>query len=506
MTLVSVYFLIFLAVVTLVYFLTPPKGQWIILLLASLVFYGLCSKGFLIFLLLFAGIVYVFARAFETGKKKILVLLEVILLIVLLIVLKYAGWFGEGFVRFLSTLSFQKPLQYVAPLGISYVLLTGIGYSVDVYRDTIPAEKNFLKVLGFLSFFPAITQGPISRYQELSGELETGHRFSYEVLTSGIQRMLWGFFKKLVIAARLNTVMLELTNSWQESHYTGAYVVLTVMICSLNLYMDFSGCMDIVIGAAEILGVRLPENFDHPYLAKSMPEFWRKWHITLGAWLRDYVMFSFTMSAPAKKMNRTLKDKSGKKAAASIVSIIGVLLVWLVFGLWHGIAGQFLLAAAWYALTIIGGMLIEIPAKSFRTKHPEFASSKGFQIFRTVRTYFLSIQGAFLMLMPQVKKGLAYLATIFTRPTAQFVVRITEGEEAGTFLLGLDHYDFIILILSIILWIVIATLHKKKDVRIRLSKMNIVLRWVILLALVLAVVLFGFYGNLDAGSFIYQGF
>ena len=506
MTLVSVYFLIFMAVVTLVYYLTPQKGQWIVLLLASLVFYGLCSKGFLIFLLLFAGIVYVFARAFETGKKKLLVLLEVVLLIALVIVLKYAGWFGEGFVSFLSKLSFQKHLQYAAPLGISYVLLTGIGYSVDVYRDTIPAEKNFLKVLGFLSFFPAITQGPISRYQELSGELETGHRFSYEALTSGIQRMLWGFFKKLVIAGRLSTVMLELTNSWQESHYTGAYVFLTVVVCSFNLYMDFSGCMDIVIGAAEILGVRLPENFNHPYLAKTMPEFWRKWHITLGAWLRDYVMFSFTMSAPAKKMNKSLKDKIGKKAAASLVSIIGVLLVWLVFGLWHGIAATFLLAAAWYALTIVGGIAIEGRAKAFRAKHPALVSSKGFQVFRVVRTFVLSIQGAYLMLMPQAKKGLAYLATIFTKPTAQFVVRITEGEEAGTFLLGLDPYDFIILILSFALWIVVATLHKKQDVRIRLSKMHIVLRWVILLALVLAVVLFGFYGNLDAGSFIYQGF
>ena len=270
--------------------------------------------------------------------------------------------------------------------------------------------------------------------------------------------------------------------------------------------MDFSGCMDIVIGAAEILGIRLPENFNHPYLAKTMPEFWRKWHITLGVWLRDYVMFSFTMSAPAKKMNKSMKEKIGKKAAASLVSVIGVLLVWLVFGLWHGIAATFLLAAAWYALTIVGGIVIEGPAKNFRSKHPALVSSKGFQIFRVVRTFVLSIQGAYLMLMPQAKKGLAYLATVFTKPTAQFVVRITEGEEAGTYLLGLDHYDFVILILSFVLWIVVATLHKKQDVRIRLSKMNIVLRWAILLVLVLAVVLFGFYGNLDAGSFIYQGF
>ncbi|MBR5931598.1 MAG: MBOAT family protein [Lachnospiraceae bacterium] len=506
MTLVSVSFLIFLAAAVLVYYLTPQKGQWIVLLLASLVFYWLCSKGFLIFLLLFAGIIYVFARSFETGKKKLLVLLEVAILIVLLIVLKYAGWFGDGFVRFLSTISFQKPLSFVAPLGISYVLLTGIGYSVDVFRGTVTAEKNFLKVLSFLSFFPAITQGPINRFSDLSGQLMEGHRFSYEALVFGIQRMLWGFVKKLVIAGRLNVVMLELTGSWQGSKYSGAYVVLTVAICSLNIFMDFSGCMDIVIGAAEIFGIRLPENFDHPYLARSMPEFWRKWHITLGEWLRDYVMFSFTMSAPAKKMNKSLKGKVGRKTAAALVSIIGVLFVWLVFGLWHGISGTFLLAAAYYALLIIGGIVIEEPVKRFRSKYPQFTESKGFQIFRTVRTYFLGIPGAYLMLMPQVKSGLQFLATIFTRPAAQFVVKITEGEGAGTFLLGLDIYDFTVLILSLILWLVVTTLHRKKDVRIRLSNIHIVPRWAILLAVVIAVVLFGFYGDLNAGSFIYQGY
>ena len=506
MGLVSVWFLIFMAAVTLVYYLVPQKGQWIVLLLASLFFYGLCAKGFLVCLLLFAVIVYLFAKRFETDKKPLLVLLEIILLIALVIVLKYAGWFGSGLEGALGWLGSFRAAQYIVPLGISYIMLMGLGYSLDVYRGTIHAEGNFLKVLGFLAFFPALTQGPINRFAELVPQMEQGNRFRYEMLVLGVQRMLWGFFKKLVIAGRLGLVMTELTGGWKGSAYSGIYVFLAVIVCSFYLFMDFSGCMDIVIGAAEILGIKLPENFDHPYLAENMPQFWRKWHITLGAWLRDYVLYSFTMSGAAKKMNRSLREKIGRRGASSVISIIGVLFVWLVFGLWHGIAANFLIAAAYYALTIIVGILIEAPVKKFHARFPRLNGSVGFQIFRVVRTFVLSIQGAYLMLIPNVKSGFAYLLSFFTHPTAQLVVK-TEGELAGGIrILGLDPYDFVVLILSFAFWIVVSLLHRKKDVRLRLAGMHIVPRWVILLAVVIATVLFGLYGGGDLASFIYQGF
>ena len=309
MGLVSVWFLIFMAAVTLVYYLVPKKGQWIVLLLASLAFYALAAKGLLVFLLLFAAIVYLFAKRFETDKKPFLVLMEVILLIALVIVLKYAGWFGSGLEHVLGWIGSFRVTAYVVPLGISYIVLMGLGYSLDVYRGTIHAEANFLKVLSFLAFFPTLTQGPINRFADLVPQMEQGAQFRYETLAFGSQRMLWGFFKKLVIAGRLGQVMTELTGGWKGSTYSGIYVFLAVVVCSFYLFMDFSGCMDIVIGAAEILGIRLPENFDHPYLAENMPQFWRKWHITLGAWLRDYVLYSFTMSGVAKKINRSLREK-----------------------------------------------------------------------------------------------------------------------------------------------------------------------------------------------------
>ena len=506
MGLVSVYFLIFMAAVTLVYYLVPQKAQWIILLLSSLVFYGLCAKGLLVFLLLFAVIVYLFAKGFEIRKNRWMVFLEIVLLTALVIVLKYAGWFGGGWVKALGWAGSFREAAYLVPLGISYLALMGLSYSLDVYRGTITAERNFLKVLAFLAFFPSVTQGPLNRYEDLMTQMQAGGRFRYETLTSGVQRILWGFFNKLVIAGRLGLLMTELTGGWKGSAYTGIYVFLAVIICSLYLFMDFSGCMDIVIGAAEILGISLPENFDHPYLAETMPEFWRKWHITLGAWLRDYIMYSFTMSGAAKKMNRSLKEKIGRRRASTLINIIGVLLVWLVFGLWHGIAGNFLLAAAYYALTIIVGILIEEPVKKFHARFPKLNGSAGFRVFRVVRTFVLSIQGAYLMLMPDVKSGFQYLGSIFAQPQTAPVTYTEEGLAGGLTILGLDVYDFVILVLAFMLWIVVATLHKKKDVRKRLAAMNIVIRWGILLAMVIATVLFGLYGGGDMTSFIYQGF
>lgn len=506
MGLVSVWFLIFMAAVTLVYYLVPQKGQWIVLLLASLVFYALAAKGLLVFLLLFTVIVYLFAKRFETDKKPFLVLLEVILLIALVIVLKYAGWFGAGLERFLGKIASFRAAAYIVPLGLSYIVLMGLGYSLDVYRGTIHAEGNFLKVLSFLAFFPSLTQGPINRFADLIPQMEQGARFRYEALVFGSQRMLWGFFKKLVIAGRLGLVMTELTGGWKGSTYSGIYVFLAVVVCSFYLFMDFSGCMDIVIGAAEILGIWLPENFDHPYLAENMPQFWRKWHITLGAWLRDYVLYSFTMSGVAKKMNRTLREKIGRRGASSLISIIGVLFVWLVFGLWHGIAANFLIAAAYYAITIIVGILIEGPVKKFHARFPRLIGSVGFQIFRVVRTFVLSIQGAYLMLIPNVKSGFAYLFSFFTRPGAQLVVKTGEELAKGIRILGLDPYDLVVLLLSFAFWIVVSLLHRKKDVRMRLSKIHIVPRWAILFAVVIATVLFGKYGGGDMASFIYQGF
>ncbi|MCQ2513095.1 MAG: hypothetical protein MJ092_06920, partial [Lachnospiraceae bacterium] len=192
----------------MVYYLLRGNAQWVWLLISSLGFYALASGGFLVFVLVEALLIFAFTKVFETKKSKGLFILELVLIFGIVVVLKYAGWFGPGFAGFLARLNFAGKtaggsLNYIVPLGISYYSISGISYSIDVFRDKYPSEKNFAKVLTFISFFPVLTQGPINRYDELNKQLFTYHKFRYENLTYGILRMIWGFFKKAVIADRL---------------------------------------------------------------------------------------------------------------------------------------------------------------------------------------------------------------------------------------------------------------------------------------------------------------
>ena len=366
MTLVSLYFLIFLAVFTLVYYLLPGRLQWMWLLAAGLVFYALCSYGLVLVPAADALIAFCFGKYFETKKKKWMMVLELVLIIGILFVFKYAGWLGTGWTGLLTGFSFGRAETWLVPLGISYFSIMAISYSVDVFRGVSEAEKNFAKLLLYLSFFPVMTQGPICRYEEMRRQLTTYHKFRYENLTSGIQRMIWGFFKKLVLSGRFFVVAGTLTEGWGKSGYTGAWVLLSVVTFSFTLYMDFSGCMDIVIGTGEILGIRIPENFQHSYMSTTIPEFWRRWHITLGTWLRDYVMYSFTMSRPAKWFTKKTKNSIGRKNAATIITCIGICLVWLVYALWHDISAVFLLSGAFFAFIIILSTVFDPLVKRFR--------------------------------------------------------------------------------------------------------------------------------------------
>ena len=503
MSLVSIGFLIFLALVTLIYYLLPGKAQWIWLLLAGLAFYALSSYGLLIVPVLIALIAGLFGRSFETKKSRLLMAAELILIIGILVLFKYAGWFGTGWGHVLFALQAGLSERLLVPLGISYYSIMAISYSVDVYRGVCKAETNPAKLLLFLTFFPVVTQGPILRYQETITQLCTRKRFSYENLTRGSQRLLWGFFKKLVIAERMADLTGHLLDGWGGSAYSGAFVLLAYLACLFRLYMDFSGYVDIVCGVAEILGIRLPENFNHPYLSKTVAEFWRRWHITLGAWLRDYVLYSFTMSSAAKSFIKKTKKAIGRKGASAVITCIGTLLVWLTFALWHDISLPYLVNGAYLAVLSILAIAFDPLVKKFRKAAPKLVESLPYKIFMVIRTVLLSTMAAYLVFVPTVKDGAAYLLRMFQATKGAFVTQTGSGE---VFLLGLDVPDAIVLLGAFFLWLVVSILHQKKDPRDTLANMPLVPRWAILLALILLTVLLGKYGGYDVSSFVYQSF
>ncbi len=504
MTLISLYFLIFLVVVAALYYILPRSWQWILLLTASLVFCLLTSYAMIIVLLAEALVVFLSGRVFEDKKNKAMMLLVITLIIAMIFIFKYGTRYFPGLA---GSILFSDPVragEIVVPLGISYYSLMAIGYCVDVFRGKYPAEKNYARLLLFLAFFPVMTQGPICRYEEMSEQLTKGHSFSYENLTFGIQRMAWGFFKKLVISERMRVMSDHLSAGWGDSAYSGIYVPVALLFFSFRLYTDFSGCMDIVTGAAQIFGITLPENFDHPYISRSVPEFWRRWHITLGAWLKDYVMFSVTMSGPAKTFIRKTKDTIGRKNAALIVNCTGLLFVWFVFAVWHDISTVFLVSGAFYAVLVILSTVIEPLVKKFRKRFPVLTGSMPYQLFMMIRTIFLGAVSAYFVFTPTLKDALSYLGSIFTKPAAAFI--IPAGKAADMSIAGLDLYDAIVLAAAFIIWLIVSRVHTRKDPRGQLAKMNTALRWVILLALIMAIVIFGKYGGYNSSSFVYQSY
>ena len=210
----------------------------------------------------------------------------------ILAVLKYSGFTLLNVKSLLDFMNFKNNipiLRFALPLGISFYTFQTMGYIIDVYRDKYPYEKNIFKLALFISFFPQLIQGPISRFDDLKETLFGEHSFDAKAISFGLQRILWGFFKKLVIADRLLPAVNTIVRNPEE--YQGVYVLVGMFFYAIQLYADFTGGIDIAIGVAEVFGIRLKENFERPYFSKSITEYWRRWHISLGSWFREYMFF-----------------------------------------------------------------------------------------------------------------------------------------------------------------------------------------------------------------------
>ncbi|MDR0823203.1 MAG: hypothetical protein LBN20_05450, partial [Endomicrobium sp.] len=295
MVLTSFYFFIFLAVLTLLYWTLPKRFQWILLLLGSIFFYlfaGLKSIASLVFitaLTIWAG-AYLIDKISSDRKKTLILIITILINIAILGFFKYYNFFADN-INILAKLFHLNGqslpiLKLLLPLGISYYTFQTVGYLIDVYRGIAEPQKNPAKFALFAMFFPSVSIGPIHRYNELAPQLYAHHNFDYTQWTFGIQRILWGLFKKLVIADRLAMFVNPIFNDYGQ--YAGLYLFIAIIFFAFQIYTDFSGCMDIVIGAGQMFGIKMNENFNTPFFSRSISEFWRRWHITLGAWMKDY--------------------------------------------------------------------------------------------------------------------------------------------------------------------------------------------------------------------------
>ena len=493
MSFTSFRFLCFFAAVLAAYFALPRRARPWMLLCASVGFYAATGLAGLLWLggLSLAGWLSArgIAKAQAAGRSgRRFLVLGVGLHLGLLFLLKYFNFFAVGLLG-----ESAPALSLAVPAGLSFFVFMAVGYLTDVYRGICPAEENYGRYLAWLCFFPHILQGPIDRYVDTAPALFAGNVFKERCFLRGLWRILWGFFQKLVIADRLGILVAGV---WSEPESFAGWRVAVAVVCyALQIYADFAGYTDIALGAAEIFGIRLAENFDTPYFSRSVPEFWRRWHMTLGAWFKDYLFFSLQRSRLFRQMGKKLKARFGKTAAKNLPAALALAAVWLFTGLWHGARLTYVAWGVYYGILIILSMLCEPLVARLRPKK----EGNLWNAFRMARTFALVCLGYVLFRSATLAEAGSILSRIFT---ATFVAG--KGFSAA----GIGRADVLILVPALLLRLAVSICHAKGiDLREKVMERSLPLRWCIALVLLFAVIIFGAYGpGYDAASFIYFEF
>lgn len=539
MSYTTIEFFLFVGITLLAYFIFPAKKyKWTVLLVASYVFY------------LFAGYKYAFFIVFTTLstygvalwidkiikkskevikekkkewsreekkvyknkikiKKRLVMSLVLVINFGILAFLKYYNFFAGSLNDLLGFAdNGGLPIfSLVLPLGISFYTFQSMGYIVDVYREKVSAERNVAKFALFVSFFPQIIQGPISFYDQLAHQLYEPHKFDFTRFKYGLELILWGYFKKLVIADRaviaINTVTADYTQ------YNGTTILFIVLLYALQLYADFSAGIDISRGIAQILGIDMAENFKRPYFSKNINEYWRRWHITLGAWMKNYLFYPVAMSnlfiTASKKMKGTKfgKTSAGAHIAKVLPTSVASLIVFLMVGIWHGANWKYVGFGLWNGLIIMISILLEPVFKATLKKLHINGESFGYGIFQMVRTFVVVLVGYVFDIAPD------FSGAIDMMRMSLFDQHIMEGyREILT--LGVSKIEYLLLALCTVLIFVVSVIqerHSNECMRDILDRRSAVVRIGLITLCIVAILVFGIYGpGYNPAEFVYMQF
>ena len=484
MSIISVDFLILLLAAAVLFYLVPKGYQWMVLLAASIAFYGVLGIVPSLFVLGTATVIWAAAVIFsklpkKDGRRKIVFWTAVCLNIGVLAMFKY----------------FPLPAGLVMPLGISFYTFQSIGYLTDVYHGTVDPERNYFRSLLFVCFFPQMTQGPISDYKQLAPQLFGEHSFTYENFSRGIQRMLWGYIKKLMLADRLQPFVRTVFTHYNEM--PGMTVLIGAFAYSIQLYADFSGYMDIVCGLCDILDIRLTENFRQPYFATSVADYWRRWHISLGNWFKKYVYYPTAASRPAQKLGRGLR-KVDRRLAGNVVATFALLVTWAATGIWHGNTAGYIVWGLLNGAFLIMSVWLE-PAyeKTRQTLHIR-EGAWYWRIFTVVRTFTIV---TLIKVLPEVgtlRDGLGLWRRIFTFSRPAGLGELLAANYGVTF-------PKVSLLVMMMLF-VCSLIAEKTDVRGLFAKLPWLLRILILAGAFVVLVAVGIPENMAEGGFAYARF
>lgn len=456
MSLTSLGFFVFLTVTFALYYLLP-RFQKEILLAASLFFYFSASAmgGLALFIVIgyifcvtYFGAVLIERYRGDERKRNAATFLSVAGLTASLFVLKYAFNLGTLLLSVIRVEQDISWLNFVAVMGMSYFTLSAIGYLMDVSWGSYDAERKVSVVALFLFYFPALVSGPVVRFGEMREQYGERHTLLYDNVVCGLRRMIWGYFKKLVISDRFGLVVSGVYGD--IAAFGGVDILIATLCYAVQLYTDFSGCMDIVLGASQLFGIRLPENFNAPFLSGTVQEFWQRWHITLGVWFKDYVMYPLQKSKHMVQLGKRARKRLGRKRGKKIPFYLSMVVLWFLIGIWHGGTGYYFMASAVIPFFLLmGGDLLQPAFGKLRTLLRIREESPGFRLFRRARTLLLICVCWVFVCAAGTAEGFAALRQGLTHLAQVHIGQVIGAENLGkktlvifglTFLLGTAEY------------------------------------------------------------------
>ena len=504
MSFISAGFFMAMALTACLYYLIPKKYQWELLLFVSFGFYatyGIRYMGYILFTIITS---YCITRLMAAQKEKLMRRRWLIFGLVsnfgILVFLKYVNFTILNLTSLFSVFHQAFPLgklSIVMPLGISFYTFQTMSYVIDVYQKKYEPETNIFRLALFTAYLPQLLQGPIGRYDRLAPQLFEPHDFNLKNIEYGAQRIAWGLAKKLILADRAyvfsKAVFADLNT------YSGMYVIVALLTFSIYEYCDFSGGIDIVIGTAEIFGIRMDENFRQPFFSKSIGEFWRRWHITLGTWMKDYIFYPFSLSKQMNRFGKWSKKHLGNTVGKAMPICLADLLIFFVVGIWHGAAWKYIAYGMYNGIIIAVSSLLEpLYAKGFeKTKiHKE---SKAWTVVQIIRTFILVNIGWYFDMAVSFSAALVMMKETFTK--------MSMSQFTGTaFLeLGMGRRDFLIVLAGCII-IFIVSLLKERGVAVReaIAAKPLIVRWAVWYAFIVIIFIFAYTG--DGSAFIYANF
>jgi len=492
----SFEFIFFFPVVVLLFYAMPKKFRQFWLLLASYYFYMGWNAKYAFLLLISTVITYLCAGIMEhigsekKKRRKLVLIASLVMNLGILVFYKYFYFLHDTLAAVLSAFGIKlgtSKLDIVLPVGISFYTFQALGYTIDVYRGTVKAEKNFVRYALFVSFFPQLVAGPIERSGHLLGQIEAvsyKKSWDFDKVTRGLLMMLWGFFMKMVIADRAAVLVNQVFDKYYV--YQGVALLLAGVLFAVQIYCDFASYSVIALGAARILGIELMVNFEAPFFSRSISELWRRWHVSLSSWFRDYLYIPL-----------------GGNRCSRARKYFNSMVTFTVSGLWHGASWNFVVWGAIQGAYIVIGDLLKPLKSGFCNFFHVRVKAFGYQLFQGLCTFAMFALSLVFFRTDTLKDAWYYIYRIFTS------FDVWSFFDGSIYHLGLEQNEMGVLLLGIVILFLVDAYYARKKALfdVMVKEQPLAVQYVIVAVLLVMVIVFGIYGEgYDAAQFIYFQF